>query len=206
MNSSSLPSYVFLDQHKKWLMTLKLFFIFVFLPQLIVGCASITPYSLTSKELESYTRTAIRQFDNEQLQSGSPLSFKLQDIDIEIGPDGRDVIVLELDMEAALNALLMKVPATLYLKVEGEPFYDGKEKAVYIKRMALIDSRLESSFFNAEIDPVAKQAFGMVAQMLEHVPVYRLNGNNLAEQMLMTAPLNIKVVPGRIAFEIVSQK
>jgi hypothetical protein len=46
----------------------------------------------------------------------------------------------------------------------------------------------------------------MVAQMLEHVPVYRLNGNNLAEQMLMTAPLNIKVVPGRIAFEIVSQK
>lgn len=206
MNGSSPVQYNFWRQHKKMSATLKLLFLCIFLPHLLVACASITPYSLTSKELESYSRTAIRQFDHEQLQSGSPLSFKLQDIGIEIGPDGRDVLVLELDLEAALNAFLMKVPANLYLKVEGEPFYNGEEKAIYIKRMALLDSRLKSSFMNVEIDPIAKQAFGMVAQMLEHMPVYRLDGNNLAEQMLMTAPLNIKVVPGRIAFEIAGQK
>lgn len=177
-------------------------FLFVSVSVFLTACASMRPYSLTADDLESFTKTAFRKLDNEQLQSGSPLSMSLHDLDIKIGPDGRDVVQLEVEFEAALNAFLIKVPATLHIKVEGQPIYDGKEKAIYIKRMALLDSRVESSFLNAEIDPLAKQAFGLLGKMLETVPVYRLDANNLTERILMTSPLNIKVVPGRIAFEM----
>jgi hypothetical protein len=183
---------------------LPVFLCFLLTP-LLISCSAIRPWSLSASDLEDYTRKAFRQFDNQQLQSGSPLSFTLNELSIDIGPDGREVVLLSLELEAALNAFLVKVPANLYLKMEGQPFYDGKEKAIYLKRLRLLDSRLKSSFLAAEIDPVAKQAFSLIGQMFEHVPVYRLNQNNLTERLLMTAPLNIRVMPGRIGLEMVAK-
>src|SRR5690554_4945499 len=77
----------------------------LFVAVLAAGCASLSPYSISEGEIERQLKSAVAKYDREQLQSGSPLSLSLNDADITLGPDGRDVAVIDLKGQVALNAL-----------------------------------------------------------------------------------------------------
>ena len=72
------------------------------------GCASMSPYSISEGELERHLQDVVSEFDRQQLSSGSPLSLSLDDADITLGPDGRDVAVINVRGQVALNALRAK--------------------------------------------------------------------------------------------------
>ena len=139
------------------------------------GCASLSPYSISEATLERHFQDTVSDFDRRQLQSGSPLSLSLSNADITLGPDGRDVAVIDLRGQVALNALMAKLPVDIALKVEGAPVYDSKEKAIYIRRLQLLESSIDSSFFKGDLKPVTDNVMRVVAQMLETMPVYRLD-------------------------------
>ena len=109
---------------------------------LVSGCASLSPYSISEGELERHLQDVVSEFDRNQLNSGSPLSLSLDDADITLGPDGRDVAVIDVRGQVALNALMAKLPVDIALKVEGAPVYDSTEKAIFIRRLQLLESRL----------------------------------------------------------------
>jgi hypothetical protein len=164
------------------------------------GCASLSPYSVSEGTIERYLQDAVGEFDRQQLQSGSPLGLSLSNADITLGPDGRDVAVIDLTGQVSLNALMMKLPVDIVLKVEGAPVYDSQEKAIYIRRLQLLDSRIESSFFKGDLKPVTDNVMRVVAQMLETMPVYRLDQSNATQRMFGMVPVDIRVAPGRIEF------
>lgn len=166
----------------------------------VAGCASFSPYSVSEATIENYLQDAVADFDRQQLKSGSPLGLSLSSADITLGPDGRDVAVIDLSGQVSLNALVMKLPVDIMLKVEGAPVYDSEEKAIYLRRLQLLDSRIESSFFKGDVKPVTDTVMRVVAQMLETMPVYRLDETNSAQRMFGMAPLDIRVAPGRIEF------
>jgi len=162
------------------------------------GCASFSPYSITEGEVEQHLKNAVAKYDREQLQSGSPLSLSLTDADITLGPDGRDVAIIDLKGQVALNALLAKLPVDLALKVEGAPVYDSQEKAVYIRRLQLLESSIDSPFFKGDLGPVTDSVMRVVAQMLETMPVYRLDETSTAQRLLGVVPMDIRVARGRL--------
>src|SRR5690554_4687653 len=164
------------------------------------GCASFSPYSISEGEIEGHLKNAVAKYDREQLNSGSPLSLSLSDADITLGPDGRDVAVIDLRGQVSLNALMAKLPVDLALKVEGAPVYDSQEKAVYIRRLKLLESSIDSPFFKGDLAPVTDNVMRVVAQMLETMPVYRLNEEDFAQRMLGIVPMDIRVAPGRLEF------
>ncbi|MGB1952326.1 MAG: DUF1439 domain-containing protein [Marinobacter sp.] len=167
---------------------------------LISGCATLSPYSISEGELERHLQDAVATFDRDQLQSGSPLSLSLNNADITLGPDGRDVAVIDLGGQVALNALMTKLPVDISLKVEGAPVYDAKEKAVYIRRLQLLDSSIDSPFFKGDLKPVTDTVMRAVAQMLETMPVYRLDETDFAQRMFGMVPMDVRVAPGRLEF------
>jgi len=167
---------------------------------IVGGCASFSPYSVSEGTIEDYLQDAVAEFDRQQLQSGSPLGLSLSNAQITLGPDGRDVAVIDLTGQVSLNALMMKLPVDIMLKVEGAPVYDSKEKAIYLRRLQLLDSRIESSFFKGDLKPVTDNVMRVVAQMLETMPVYRLDESNSTQRMFGMVPLDIRVAPGRIEF------
>src|SRR5690554_7244973 len=116
------------------------------------GCASFSPYSISEGEIEGHLKNAVAKYDREQLNSGSPLSLSLSDADITLGPDGRDVAVIDLKGQVALNALMTRLPVDLALKVEGAPVYDSQEKAVHIRRLQLLESSVDSPFFKGDLE------------------------------------------------------
>ena len=164
------------------------------------GCASFSPYSISEGEIERHLQDVVAQYDRNQLKSGSPLSLSLSDADITLGPDGRDVAVIDLKGQVALNALMAKLPVDLALKVEGAPVYDSQEKAIYIRRLRLLESSIDSPFFKGDLAPVTDTVMRVVAQMLETMPVYRLDDADPAQRMFGLVPVDIRVAPGRIEF------
>lgn len=164
------------------------------------GCASLSPYAISEGELEGHLKNAVRDYDRNQLQNGSPLSLSLNDADITLGPDGRDVAVIGLKGQVALNLLMAKLPVDIALKLEGAPVYDSAEKAVYLRRLQLLESSIGSPLFRGDLKPVTDTVMRVVAQMLESMPIYRLNDANLAERMFGLVPLDIRVAPGRLEF------
>ncbi len=167
---------------------------------LVTGCASLSPYAISEGEIERHLRDAVADYDRRQLQSGSPLSLSLDDADITLGPDGRNVAVLDLRGQVALNALMAKLPVDIALKVEGSPVYDSEEKAVYVRRLKLLESSVDSPWFETDLAPVTDSVMRVVAQMLETMPVYRLDETDLAQRMFGMVPMDIRVAPGRLEF------
>jgi hypothetical protein len=164
------------------------------------GCACFSPYSVSEGTIEGYLRDAVADFDRQQLQSGSPLGLSLSNADITLGPDGRDVAVVDLTGQVSLNAMMMKLPVDISLKIEGAPVYDSREKAIYLRKLRLLDSRIESSFFKGDLKPVTDSVMGVVSGMLETMPVYRLDQGNATQRMFGMVPLDIRVAQGRIEF------
>jgi hypothetical protein len=64
----------------------------------------------------------------------------------------------------------------------------------------LLDSRIESSFFKGDLKPVTDNVMRLVSQMLETMPVYRLDQSNATQRMFGMVPVDIRVAPGRIEF------
>ncbi len=164
------------------------------------GCASLSPYSISESTLENHLQTVIADFDRQQLRSGSPLSVALNDANVTLGPDGRDVAVLDLAGQVSVNVLMTRLPVDIMLKVEGAPVYDSEEKAVYLRRLQLLDSRIESPMFKGDLKPVTDNVMRVLAQMLETTPVYRLDQNDLGQRLFGMVPMDIRVAPGRLEF------
>ncbi|MFE8072400.1 DUF1439 domain-containing protein [Marinobacteraceae bacterium S3BR75-40.1] len=170
----------------------------VLLLLLLQGCATFSPYSLSEANLESYFSDQVKRFDREQLQNGSPLSVRLNDADIQIGPEGRDTVQLGVDGEVALNAFLARIPVGVQLKVEGTPVYEPDEKAIYIRRLKLLDSKIQSDYINQDLKPVTDSVMRAVSQLLETMPVYRLNESDFSTQIIGMIRPEIRIEPGRL--------
>lgn len=164
------------------------------------GCASLSPYSVSESTLERHLQDAVSDFDRQQLQGGSPLSLSLSNADITLGPDGRDVAVIDLKGQISLNALMAKLPVDIALKVEGAPVYDSEEKAIYLRRLQLLESSIDSSFFKGDLKPVTDTVMRAVAQMLETMPIYRLDEADFTQRMFGMVPMDVRVAPGRLEF------
>lgn len=166
---------------------------------LLASCASLSPYSIGEAELKGYLLESLQEFDRQQLKSGSPLGLKIDDAEVDIGPDGREVIRLKLGGTASVNALLASIPANFVLDIEGTPVFDNDEKAVYVRRFALNDANLELPFIKQDLKPVTRQIMAVVTQYLEQVPVYRLDADSMVGQLTSLKSMQIKVLEGKLA-------
>ncbi len=182
-------------------MILRSLLLLTFTALALSGCAGFSAYSISEGTLERHLQDAVTDLDRQQLQAGSPFSLALSSADITLGPDGRDVAVIDLSGQVALNALMARVPVDIALKVEGAPVYDSQEKAIYIRRLQLLESSIDSPFFNgADLKPITDNVMRAVAQLLENVPVYRLDDTSLGQRILGMSDMDIRVAPGRLEF------
>lgn len=174
--------------------------LFAIMVMLLNGCASIGSYTVSESELERYFQSAVKEFDHEQLKAGSPLSIKLNDIDINVGPDNRDVIQLAIEGEIAFNAILMEIPVGISVSVEGAPVYISKDNAIYIRRLKLLDSSVESMFLKGKNELITDNFMGILTKLLETIPVYRLDETDFTQRLIATIPADIKVGKGALIF------
>ncbi|WP_227368360.1 DUF1439 domain-containing protein [Halomonas sp. M20] len=167
---------------------------------MLTGCASMMSSSVSEATLERHLTRAVANFDREQLRAGSPLSLTLDSSNVTVGPQGRDTVLLDVAGQATFSFLASHLPADIELSLEGTPYFDAQEGAIYIRRLQLLDSHVNAPWLPIDLAPFTQMAARLVAQRLESVPVYRFEEAGWGARTL-SKHMTLRTEPGRLVFE-----
>ena len=168
----------------------------------LVGCATLSQlsvYTVSSTELEQVLDGQISQLQKQTSLAGIPLTLDVEDMTVSIGPDGRDVVHLGAIATARVSAFGLNYPAKVSLALEGTPYYDSEEKAIFVRSLSLLDSTIDAGGFKGKLAPVSGELMQVITGFLGTNPVYRLDATNKAISLLSTVPLQLTVEQGQLA-------
>lgn len=169
------------------------------------ACSStqgLSVYSFTNSEIETALNQQLPKLKKEVSLMGLPVDFEVNSLQVNIGPDNRDVVALGFDSSAKINAFLLEYPVRLALKIEGSPYYDSNKKAVFLRNIKLLDSSIDAGGFKGNLSLLDGEAMSVINNFLAVNPVYTLDTSNPKVALLSKIPLNMKIREGKI--ELVS--
>lgn len=178
---------------------LKLLRFIAVMPLTLAGCATVSPYTLDEATIEQFLQNQVTEFGRQQREQGLPLSLELERTKVTLGPDGRQVAVVDFEATATLEALITRVPIGLALKIEGAPVYDPEEKAVYIRDLKLLETRVRSGDNAIDLGPYTGALADIASRFLNERPVYRLNESDVRQRLFSVLNMGIEVRPGKLA-------
>ncbi|AEY00971.1 hypothetical protein GU3_06075 [Oceanimonas sp. GK1] len=161
---------------------------------LLSACASFSQYSVSESELEKALYT--------QLEEQAPrftqglVETRIDNLDLTIGPDSREVVRLDIRGETAINALIARFPAALDLQLEGRPVYDRQKNAIFIRDLALLKSQVNAFGYQGDVAAASAGMMQLVRAVLENQPVYRLDDSRY--RWVKNVPVALDIVPGRL--------
>jgi hypothetical protein len=158
----------------------------------------LSVYSFTNTEIESVLKQQLPKLSEKVSLMGLPVQFDVNDLNVDIGPDNRDVVALSIDSSAEVKAFAFKYPVRLMLQIEGSPFYDSEKKAIFLRNISLLDSSIDAGGFKGNLGLLNKEAMSIVNSFLAVNPVYSLNMKDPKMALLGNLPLNIDIVNGAI--------
>lgn len=165
------------------------------------ACANtpgLSVFSLTNAELESVLNKELPKLSERLNVMGLPVQFDVNTLKVNIGPDKREVVALDFDASAEIRAFGLRYPVRLALAIEGSPYYDSQQKAVFLRDLSLLDSSLDAGRFTGNLGLLDKEAMRLINAFLAVNPVYKLDMNNSRVKLLSALPLDLKVVEGAI--------
>ena len=174
----------------------------VLLSILINGCAAtngLSIYSLSNADLEAVITEELPNLQQNITMLGVPIEFGMDELDVNIGPDQREVISLGMSGEARISAFVISYPIKLNFKVEGSPYYDSDKKAVFVQDVRLIDASIDAGAYKGNLRPLNAQVMQILNDFLAKNPVYKLDTSNPTQRLLSTIPLNLEIQEGRLS-------
>lgn len=163
---------------------------------LLSACAGISQYSVAESEIERSLYTLLEEQAPRFTQG--LVQTRVDNLDLQIGPDNRQVVRLNLKGETALNALVARFPAQLDLAIEGRPVYDRQQNAIFIRDLNLLQSKVDAFGYQGDMAAASAGMMQLMRAVLENQPVYRLDDSRYG--WLKTVPVAMDIQPGRLVF------
>lgn len=175
----------------------------IFAVLLLTGCAQLSQmsiYSVSEPQLEQLLAQQLPKLSRQAEVAGIPLKMDVQKMSVAIGPDNTDVIRIDTAASAVLSLFGLSYPANMKLVVEGAPYYDAQQKAIYVRSVKLVDTNIEAAGYRGNLAPVSNELLQIVNGYLANNPVYRLDTSDPTVKLLTAVPLNMSVRSGSIQF------
>lgn len=169
---------------------------------MIGGCATLAQlsvYTVSESEVEQVLDSQLGKLQKQASLAGIPLQLNVDDLTVAIGPEGRDVVRLGTKATASLRAFGFSYPIKVDLALEGTPYYDSEEKAIFVRSLSLLSSSIDAGGYQGNIAPVSGEFMALINGYLASNPVYTLDPTNKAVSLLSTVPLQLSVEQGRLA-------
>ena len=163
---------------------------------LLSACAGISQYSVAESEIERSLYTLLEEQAPRFTQG--LVQTRVDNLDLQIGPDNRQVVRLNLKGETAINALVARFPAQLDLAIEGRPVYDRQQNAIFIRDLNLLQSKVDAFGYQGDMAAASAGMMQLVRAVLENQPVYRLDDSRYG--WLKTVPVAMDILPGQLVF------
>lgn len=166
------------------------------------GCAALSQlsvYTISSADMEQTLDTEFSKLQKKASIAGIPLLLTMNDVTVNIGPDGKNVVRLNADATASIKAFGFSYPANLRVSLEGTPYYDNEKKAIFVRSLSLLDSTIDAGGFKGNLAPLSAEVMQLLNGYLAVNPVYTLDTTNKALQFLASIPLTLNVEPDKIS-------
>ncbi|MAD73381.1 MAG: hypothetical protein CML20_01020 [Rheinheimera sp.] len=161
---------------------------------------SLSTYNVSEADLEQMLSSQLPKLTRQANVAGIPLKMAVDKMQVDIGPDNSDLVRINTDASAVLSLFGLSYPANLQLQIEGAPYYDATEKAIFIRSVKLLDSSIEAAGYRGNLAPVSNELLQLVNGYLASNPVYRLDQTNPTVKLLTAVPVNMAVQDGKLAF------
>ncbi|MEC9259823.1 MAG: DUF1439 domain-containing protein [Pseudomonadota bacterium] len=162
--------------------------------------SSVTSYSVTEQDIEQGLLKQIDQLSEKTLVAGIPVLLSVESLDVIVGPDNRSVVALQADAIASVSVFGLRYPAKVKLGLEGEPYYNQQEKALYVRSLTLTRSEIDAAGFKGNLTPLADRYMGLFNSYLATHPVYQVDSAKGGLAWLSNMPLGLDIRPGKIVF------
>lgn len=163
---------------------------------LLSACAGFNQYSVSESEIEQSLYTLLEEQAPRFTQG--LVETRIDQLDLAIGPDNRQVVRLNVAGETAINAIVARFPAALNLQIEGRPVYDRRQNAIFIRDLNLLQSKVDAFGYQGDVAAASAGMMQLVRAVLENQPVYRLDDSRF--RWLSKAPVAMDIAPGRLVF------
>ncbi|WP_166838288.1 DUF1439 domain-containing protein [Rheinheimera pleomorphica] len=170
---------------------------------LLTACSQLqqlSAYHVTEADVEQLLRQQVPKLTRQANVAGIPLKMQVESMQVDIGPDNSELVRLNTTASAALSLFGLSYPANLQLQIEGVPYYDAAQQAIYLRSVKLLDSSIEAAGYRGNLAPVSNELLQLVNGYLANNPVYKLDSSNPTLKLLSAVPLNMAVQNGRISF------
>ncbi|MCU7553198.1 DUF1439 domain-containing protein [Alteromonas sp. ASW11-19] len=190
------------------LMTLLRFGCCALMTLTLIGCSNIAElsrYTVSEEDIQRQLAGSITQLQEKVSVSGIPMTLNVDSMQVDIGPEGRDVIQLGTSATASVNVFGIEYPATVRLMLEGKPVYNAEKKAVYVHNLALLDSEIEANGYRGNLAPVSDRLMMLVNSYLQRTPVYELDTSKQLIRYLSELPVELRIEQDQLVFAPVSK-
>ncbi len=170
---------------------------------LICACStlsSIASYTVTEHDIEQGLLEHLDQLSQKTSVAGIPVMLSVSSLEVIVGQDNRSVVALRADAIASVSVFGLRYPAKVKLGLEGEPYYNQQEKALYVRSLTLTRSEIDAAGFKGNLTPLADRYMGLFNSYLATHPVYQIDTTKGGLAWLGNVPLNMEIVPGKITF------
>ncbi len=162
----------------------------------IGGCSTLSKlssYSVTQNELETILDQQLVSQARRASVMGIPLTLVVDDMSVTVGPDDRQVVKVGSQATTTVNVFGLKYDARIQLELEGQPYYDEEKKAIFLRDLTLLDSRVDAGGYRGSLAPLSRELMSVLNQYLKTNPVYRLDTTNPAVNLLTQMPLQLDI-------------
>ena len=166
------------------------------------GCAALSQlsvYTVSNEDVEQVLTSQLDKLQQKASLAGIPLLLEVNDISVNIGPEGRNVVQLGTDATASINAFGFSYPAKIRLSLEGTPYYDSEKKAIFVHSLSLLDSTVDAAGYKGNLAPLSKEVMQLINGYLVSNPVYKLDTTNKTVNLLSSIPITLSVEQGKLA-------
>lgn len=159
---------------------------------------SLSIYSLTENELASVIKDELPNLSRNVKVVGIPVKFTVEDAVVLIGPNGRNIIALDLKAIANVSVLFIEYPIRMGLQVEGKPYYDSKQNAIFLKQVDMINANIDAGGYKGDLGVLNNEAMKILSDYLGDNPVYTLDKSDPAQALISSIPLNLQIDNGEL--------
>lgn len=159
---------------------------------------SASPFSITESQINQYLQEKGAIADKFGLPGLFFLDYQVKNLSTKIGQTNDKRVEMNGTLEGLFQFGNKKLPGKLNMTFDTIPYYNPEEGAVYLKKMRILRWSGEPQQYMQTIMPFLNEN---VAKLLEHIPVYTLDKNNMRDVLIKKFAKEIRIEKGQLSLE-----
>lgn len=162
---------------------------------------SASPFSITESQINQYLQEKGAIADKFGLPGLFFLDYQVKNLSTKIGQTNDKRVEMSGTLEGLFQFGNKKLPGKLNLTFDTIPYYNPEKGAVYLKKMRILRWSGEPQQYMQKMQTIMPFLNENVAKLLEHIPVYTLDKNNMRDALIKKFAKKILIEQGKLTLD-----